>query len=79
MENLSKQKIIYNVSDLAELFNVKETTIKSWAKRNLIPAYRIGKFWYVNEEDLFDKNDYNDQEKVSLEGGEQQNDERSNG
>ncbi len=51
-------KKLYKVNDAAKILRVKPVTIRRWCKSGMFRAKKIGKSWYIPEDefDLF-KND----------------------
>ncbi|MBG0763093.1 helix-turn-helix domain-containing protein [Acholeplasma laidlawii] len=48
------KKIIYTVTDVMEMLNVKRTTIHKWIDKGLIKAVRIGREFRIPKE-FFDE------------------------
>lgn len=46
------KKIIYTVTDVMEMLNVKRTTIHKWIDKGLIKAVRIGREFRIPKEFL---------------------------
>lgn len=42
----------YTVKDIAEMFQVAETTVRQWIREGDLPAIAIGKGWRVTEKGL---------------------------
>jgi excisionase family DNA binding protein len=49
---VSEIKSVFNMWDLAEMFECNRETVKRMARRGEIPAFKFGKQWYVRKEDL---------------------------
>jgi excisionase family DNA binding protein len=43
---------VLGVDELATIFHCSTESIKRLARRGELPAFKLGKFWYVREEDL---------------------------
>ncbi len=43
---------VLGVSELAAMFHCSTESIKRLARKGVLPAFKLGKFWYVREEDL---------------------------
>jgi len=43
---------VFDLRDLAEMFQCSREKIKRMARRRDLPAFKFGKCWYVRQEDL---------------------------
>lgn len=43
---------LYSVKDLHEAFGVNERTIRDWFNKGRVRGQKVGKEWYVTEENL---------------------------
>jgi excisionase family DNA binding protein len=43
---------VLGVDELAKIFDCSRESIKRKARAGELPAFKLGKFWYVREEDL---------------------------
>jgi excisionase family DNA binding protein len=43
---------LYRVKEVAKILKVKPTTIRRWCKSGMLRAKKIGKSWYIPEEEL---------------------------
>lgn len=43
---------LYKVKEAAEILKVKPVTIRRWCKSGLFRAKKVGKSWYIPEEEL---------------------------
>lgn len=66
MEN----QIIYTVEDIAQMFGVKNTTVREWVSKGRIPGFKLGKRWFFQEEAIISFINGNMQETVAEEGPE---------
>jgi len=56
----------YKVIEISKIFKVKPITIRRWCKSGKIKAKKIGKNWYIHEDDLFlPNNNYKDNIKIN--------------
>jgi len=43
---------LYKSKEVAEILKVKPVTIRRWCKSGMLKARKIGKSWYIPEEEL---------------------------
>ena len=43
---------IYKLSDLSKVLSTPVSTLRRWAKEGYIPAFKLAKIWYVEEDEL---------------------------
>lgn len=43
---------LYTIEDIVEIFGIHENTARRWASSGAIPAFRLGKRWFVRKEDF---------------------------
>jgi excisionase family DNA binding protein len=43
---------LYKVKEVAEILKVKPITIRRWCKSGILRAKKIGKSWYIPEDEL---------------------------
>lgn len=43
---------LYKSKEVAEILKVKPATIRKWCKSGMLKARKIGKNWYIPEEEL---------------------------
>jgi len=43
---------LYKVKEVAEILKVKPITIRRWCKSGMLKAKKIGKSWYIPEDEL---------------------------
>jgi len=55
---------LYKVQEVAEILKVKPITIRRWCKSGTLKAKKIGKSWYVPEDELVLFKDENGNVKV---------------
>lgn len=46
---------ILDIKQIAKIFGVKETTVRTWARQKKIPAFKIGKGWFSNRSRLLEQ------------------------
>ncbi len=63
-------KKVYSTKDISEMFGVKESTVREWAIKGSIPAFKIGKQWFFNDDCVADVIYKRIQETVQEEGAE---------
>lgn len=51
---------ILTVPQIAELFGIEETTAQTWARKQIIPAFKIGKNWFFNRAKVLEIQSYGD-------------------
>ena len=49
---MRKQKVIYDIGELAKFLRVTKATVRDWCKHGKLPAFNIGKEWKVRVADL---------------------------
>jgi excisionase family DNA binding protein len=42
----------YTISDVANLLQTKEATVRKYLRENKLKGYKVGKFWRIKEVDL---------------------------
>jgi excisionase family DNA binding protein len=42
----------YTISDVANLLQTKEATVRKYLRENKLKGYKVGKFWRIKEIDL---------------------------
>jgi excisionase family DNA binding protein len=42
----------YTISDVANLLQTKEATVRKYLRENKLKGYKVGKFWRIKELDL---------------------------
>lgn len=52
---IDKNKYILDVAEVAELLNVKEATVRDWARKKRLKARKIGKKWFFNKSTILGK------------------------
>jgi predicted site-specific integrase-resolvase len=56
----------YRVIEISKIFKVKPITIRRWCRSGRIKAKKIGKNWYICEDDLFlPNNNYKNNNKTN--------------
>ncbi|MBQ5562409.1 MAG: helix-turn-helix domain-containing protein [Clostridia bacterium] len=43
---------LYDVGEVADMFKVNKTTIRSWIKNGTLETIRINRIYYINEDTL---------------------------
>lgn len=44
---------LLNVSKVADIFQVEETTVRDWARKGVISGQKVGKSWFFNQNYIF--------------------------
>jgi|LakMenEpi08Oct12_1017439.scaffolds.fasta_scaffold05823_2 excisionase family DNA binding protein len=42
----------YTITDVANLLQTKEATVRKYLRENKLKGYKVGKFWRIKEVDL---------------------------
>ncbi len=50
--NWDKLPLMMTVKDVVLVFDCSEVTVKTWAKRGVLPGYKVGGKWYFNRDEI---------------------------